>query len=224
MAPQLPGEDIVKPLRAHSALFALLFTGLFAASAAAQSEGRFALGVNFTSRTPGDASTASSSKGVGLTWRFGHGHEGWGWGYGLGWYATDISQPVGGAPALLGELHIRPIMAGYGYTHLIGRMTMTAEVVGGYAFVSINQHPGLSDIYRDRLGARETEVESSNAIVVRPRVSAWYDITKKVGILVEATYTVARPNVTVRSSIGSTSQRLHADMLALKVGAVYSIF
>lgn len=215
----------MKLISAHTiALLLPLFIAIAAVPARAQSEGRFAVGAEFTSRTPGDSAVASGGKGVGITWRFGHGHEGWGWGYGLGWYSTDISQPVGGAPAEIGELKVRPFMGGYGYTHIVGRTTVTAEVIGGYAFVSIMQHPALGDVYRDRLGARAVEVNTGNAFVVRPGVSAWYDINKKIGLHFGVTYTAARPNLTVTSSLGSTSQRLRADMFAAKIGAVYSIF
>jgi hypothetical protein len=190
----------------------------------AQSAGGFAVGGELTSRTPGDSAVASGGIGLGLTWRFGHGHEGFGWGYGLGWYSTDISRPVAGVSAEIGELHIRPFMGGYGYTHIVGRTTMTAEVVGGYAFVSISQHPALADVYRDRLGARSVTVDAGNAFVVRPGISAWYDINEKVGLHFAVTYTVARPDITVGSSLGSASQRIRADMFAVKIGAVYSIF
>lgn len=193
-------------------------------SAFAQTENRFAIGGDFTTRTPGDSSAAGGSKSVGITWRFGHSDEGWGWDYGMGWYSTDVDRPIGGQSTALGELKIRPFMGGYGYTHIIGRAAITASVLGGYAFASIEQSPGLSDAIRDRLGGRTVQAEAANTFVTRPQIGMWYDVSKKVGLHLTAAYTVARPQLTVNSSLGADERRLHADMFAVNIGLVYSIF
>ena len=50
------------------------------------------------------------------------------------------------------------------------------------------------------------DVEASSAFVVKPEVSTWFDVARKVGINVSVGYMFARPNVTVSwpSTSGST--------------------
>jgi len=193
-------------------------------AALAQTDNRFAVGGEFTSRMPNDRTTVHSSKGPGLLWRFGHADTGWGFHWGLNWFSTDVDRPVGGRTTELGELRIRPIMGGYGYTRVIGRTTLTADVLGGYALTNITLAPSASDVYRDRLGALGVSVDARNTLVAKPELGMWFDLNKKVGINVNAGYVVARPSVTVRSTLGQDARRVRADMFVLQVGAVYSIF
>lgn len=201
----------------------LLFIGM-SASAYAQSEGKFAVGAQFSQRVAGDSTDAKGNKSVGLTWRIGHGHEGWGWRYGLGWYSTDVGRAVGGQNTEMGELKVRPFMGGYGYTHITGRNTISADLMGGYALSSFNPQPGFSDAYRDRLASHSVDIDAANTFAVRPGISFWHDLGKKVGLNVSANYTVARPRITVTSSTGTDARRQNADMFALKIGLVYSVY
>jgi hypothetical protein len=188
----------------------------------AQSEGRFAVGGEFAVRLPADRTSIDGSKGPGLLWRFGHGKTGWGWHWGLNWFSADVDGPAG-IDTEIGELHVRPVMAGYGYTRVVGHNTVTAAVIAGYAVTSMSLTPAAVNAYRDRLGAQSATVDVSNTLTARPEVSVWHDVNKKIGINVSAGYIVARPNVTVRSSLGEEARRVRADMFTVKVGAVYSI-
>src|SRR5437868_206117 len=84
---------------------------------------------------------ARGQLGPGLLWRFGHGSEGWGFHWGLNWYAVNIDRPIAGVTTELGELHVRPFMAGYGYTHVVHRLNVTSAVLAGYAFGAISLTP-----------------------------------------------------------------------------------
>src|ERR1044071_5859145 len=88
-----------------SACVVMLPTG-----AAAQKQNRFALGVNFSKKIPGDHTDIHGSSNTGLTWRIEHTRTGWGWTYGFSWYSTDLDRPIGSERAELGELRIRPVM------------------------------------------------------------------------------------------------------------------
>jgi hypothetical protein len=206
------------------ALLCAAWTAALPATARAQTDNIVAVGVNVTARSPGDSHAAHGSQSIGFTWRLGHAHTGWGWDYGFGWYAADIDRTVDGQATPAGELKLHPIAVGYGYTIVMGRTTVSSSLQGGYSFNTIDQSPVLSDVYRDRLGARSVQIDTANAFIVRPQVTAWYDLSRKVGIQFSASYTVARPRITVSSSLGDDTRRIRADMLALKVGAVYSIF
>lgn len=194
-----------------------------ATTARAQDENRIAVGINYTGRVA-DAPSTRASRGIGIAWRLGHSSTGWGLATGLGWFAADINQPVGGLTTEMGELHVRPFMAGYGYTYSFGRTAISAELLGGFAFVSFDQAPGVGDAFRDRLGARAVELRASNALVLRPQTSVWFDVSKKIGVNVGIGYAIARPRLTMRSSLGEESHRLRADTLVMSAGIVYKIF
>jgi hypothetical protein len=195
--------------------------------ARAQSDSRFAIGGEFAVKMSDRASKEDSARGQlgpGLLWRFGAPKPGWGFHWGLNWYAVDVDRPIGGLGTELGELHIRPFMAGYGYTQIIRKYAITADVLGGYAFGSIGVSPTAIDAYRSRLGAQSVSGNASNTLVLKPEIGVWYDLNKKVGINANAGYMFARPDVTISSSLGSETRKARADQFILKVGVVYSIF
>ena len=173
---------------------------------------------------PNDSNTVHISNGPDLLWRFGHGRTGWGWHWGLNWFSSDLDRAIGGHDTALGELKVRPFMAGYGYTRVVRRATLTADVIAGYAWTNFSLTGAASDAYRDHPGAGSVTADASNTFTAKPEVSLWFDVNKKVGINVTAGYMIARPHVTIRSSLGIDERPVRADMFMLKVGAVYSIF
>jgi len=210
-------------IRVRVGSFALLMSLWASSVVLAQTEGKFAVGGQLYTRTA-TGPDASGNVGVSLLWRFGQSKTGWGWEYGLNWFSTDLDRSIGGTDTEFGELKVRPILGGYGYTHVVGRTAMTGKVMGGYAFASMSLAPAAADAYHDRIGARSVTVDASNTIVVMPEVSAWYNINTKMGIRVSTGYIVARPSINVRSSAGEDKRRVRADMVTFRVGMVYSIF
>jgi hypothetical protein len=200
---------------------AALFT-LRALSAHGQTDAKFALGYQFGMRGAIDQE-AHGGMVSGLLWRFGTSDPGWGFHWGLGWYSTDIDRSIVGNSVELGELHVRPFMAGYGYTYNIGRYSITADVLGGLAVTSFSLTPVATDAYYD-VGARSLSSDVSMTPVAKPEVSVWYDISEKLGLNVNAGMMIARPNLTIRSTLGDQSMRLRADSLQIKAGLAYRIF
>lgn len=192
--------------------------------ALAQTTGKFALGAQVSKRGS-TVPEAHGNLGLGLLWRIGHSKTGFRWDWGLNWYSADVDRSIGGAVTELGELKIRPIMAGYGYSRLIGeRTSISAKALAGYAFSSAELAPSAIDAYHDRLGAQSITVDASNAFVIKPELGVWHDLGEKVGLMASVGYIVARPQIAVRSSLGEDKRRMNADMFMVKVGLVYSIF
>jgi len=218
----LPHEDVTYVRYPRFVLVALLWSA-FVTPAHAQSENRFAIGAEFGARL---ASTddAHGRDIKGLLWRFGHGKEGFGFNWGLNWFAADIDRTVAGQTIELGELHVRPFMAGYGYTHNVGAFSITGALLGGFAFTSVSLAPEATDVYHDALGARSISGDAGAALTLRPEIGAWYDVSKKIGLHGSVGYMVARPQVTVSSTLGDDKRRVRADMWQLKIGMAYSIF
>ena len=212
---------------ARLGLLAVLIVCGAASTASAQIDSRFAAGVEFTVAATGRASTedyAHSGVLIEPLWRFGTTEPGWGFHWGLNWYAVDVDRPIGGSVAQLGEIHIRPIMAGYGYTWNVRRNAITAALLGGFAFNSMSLAPGAADAYRTRVGVQAIDADASNTFVLRPEVAIWHDINRSFGLNVNVGYMLARPDVTVMTSTGAETRTARADQFLIKVGLVYSIF
>ena len=159
----------------------------------------------------------------GLLWRVGHDKPGWGPPKGPPCFGTNVYPQVAGQSTELGELKVRPLMGGYGYSWVMGRTTIIADALAGYALTTLKMTPAASDAYAARIGAGSVSAHASNTFVAKPEVCFWYDVNKKVGLNVTAGYIVARPNVTVSSTAGDDRRRVHADVFVVTVGAVYSI-
>jgi hypothetical protein len=209
-------------------MFLLLLTSPGAlAQTDAPPANRFALGGEFKIKTSDRASEedyARGQLGPGLLWRFGETKPGWGFHWGLNWYAVKLERPIGDTVTELGELHIRPIMAGYGYTRKIRRYSITADALGGYGFGTMKISDPAKAAYRRALGVAEAEADATNTLVLKPEIGVWYDMTKKVYVNLNAGYMMARPDVEVVTSAGTFRRKARADQFILKVGVVYSIF
>jgi len=207
-------------------LFVLASAPAYAQDESPAKKNRFAIGGEFKIKTSDRASQedyARGQRGPGLLWRFGTSKGGWGFHWGLNWYAVKLERPIGGRATELGELHVRPLMAGYGYTRLIGRYSITADVLGGYAVGSIRISDPAVDAYRRTLGVRSAEANATNTFVLKPEIGVWYDVNKKVYINVNAGYMIARPDVIIETAAGADRRTARADQFVLKAGVVYSI-
>ena len=190
-------------------------------------ENRFALGGEFKVKTSDRASQevyARGQLGPGILWRIGTPKAGWGFHWGLNWYAVKLERPIGGSVTELGELHVRPLMAGYGYTHLVRRYSITADVLGGYAIGSMGISDPAIDAYRRTLGVPGVNARATNTLVLKPEIGVWYDVTRKVYFNVNAGYMMARPDVVIETAAGIDRRKARADQFILKAGIVYSIF
>ena len=215
----------------RSAPLAFCFLLLSIATAYAQTEApaknKFAIGGEFKIKTSDRASKedyARGQLGPGLLWRFGTPKPGWGFHWGLNWYAVKLERPIGGTAIELGELHLRPIMAGYGYTKDIHKYAVTAAVLGGYAFGTMTISDPAAAAYRRTLGVSSVEANATNTIALKPEIGVWYDLTKKVFVNLNAGYMFARPDVSIVSSAGTDMRKARADQFIIKAGVVYSIF
>ena len=65
----------------------------------------------------------------------------------------------------------------------------------------------------DTVPPRTTKsVSTSNAVVMKPELSLWIDLSRKVGLNINTGYMIARPRVTVSSTAGTGTNRVKADM------------
>jgi hypothetical protein len=213
---------MLKRLRVLAAATALIL--LFATQVQAQTDSRLAVGASITGRAA-SSSDSGGSADVGFEMRFGHTKPGWGVENSIfGWFDTDVHGTIGQSVVRLGDMRIRPIMAGYGYTWVRGRAAITGDLVGGYSFNSLKLDSSAAQEYSRRLGATGIDAEATNAFALKPEIQVWYDLNSRFGLRIEGGYLIARPSVVITSSLGEDVHHIRADTFLITVGLVYSLF
>ena len=91
---------------------------------------------------------------------------------------------------------------------------LTTDVVGGYAFNSFHLDPSTIADYQRR-AASDVHGEATNMFVVKPELTLWYDLNRRIGIKVNGGYLVARPSVTIVSTLGRDARSIRADTFSL---------
>lgn len=206
----------------RAVLVTLILIGVSAGHARAQMNNRLAAGVivGVASARGGDPSPE-----VSFEMRIGHERAGWGPQLSLfNWFDTGLHQPIASSTVEVGNLRARPMMAGYGYTWVRGRTTLTADLLAGYSVNSFELDSIAQTDYIQRLGAARVDAKATNAFAVKPEMSMWYDLNTRFGLKLTAGYLVSRPSIVITSSLGEDVRPVRADRFIVTFGAVYSIF
>jgi hypothetical protein len=206
----------------RTVLVTIIMLSISAGLARAQIDNRLAAGL-----TAGFASARGGDGGPEVNFEMRIGHERAGWGPQIAlfnWFDTGLHQPTATRTVDFGNLRARPMMAGYGYTWLRGRATLTADLLAGYSVNSFALDPAAEADYAQRLGATRVDSTATNAFAVKPEFQMWYDLNGRFGLKLTGGYLVSRPSIVIRSSLGEDVRPIHADRFLLTIGAVYSIF
>jgi hypothetical protein len=147
---------------------------------------------------------------------------GWGPSFGLNWFTGDISVPVNGQRTKVGELKVRPVMAGISYAFINGRAITNFSFVGGYAFNSARITQALPE-------GTSASIRVENAWVVRPNVGLTYALTHRLALVGSLGYVFTKPTITIdvdqagqpRQSYSDTHR---SDYVNATVGLAFSIF
>jgi hypothetical protein len=184
-------------------------------------KGRFLVGATFGSVATVDQDLGTQYR-VSPFFRWNSRRSGWGPSFGLSWFTADLRAPVDGRAVRIGDVKIRPVMAGIGYTVMRGRLRTTYGVVTGYAFndarIDTPLRPGVA-----------ASVSIGNAWALQPKVDLTYAVTKRVALLGTAGYVFSNPNVSVTVTEDGlpayhSSDHVRSDSFVLRVGAAVAIF
>lgn len=191
-----------------SRALAILVLLTLPASALAQSRPRLSAGIGVT--------FFESTGKVRLTPAFRNHRTGFGPAIGLNWHTAEFMRLSNGF-ATRGDLRIRPLMVGLSYTRIRGRLATTAALVGGYSFNRISSMMPAA-------GA-PVELRVEKSVAFAPVATLGLDLTRKLGLVANASYLVTRPQVTARSaSLEDHRWRFRADTLVVQVGVVFGFF
>jgi hypothetical protein len=146
--------------------------------------------------------------------------------FGFNWFGADVNMPVDGQDTKIGHLRVRPLLAGVAEALVMnsGKDELSFNILAGPAFAHFSVSDEAREAYRQRLGADPIAIDAKNTIAVRPGMSYWHDIGKRLGFHAALNYIIARPEVVVRTPDGETRSRWHADNVAFKAGLAVGIF
>ena len=136
---------------------------------------------------------------------------------GFGWYTGDLTLSGITGNAEVGDLRVRPLMAGVGYTWVRGKLATGVSINAGVSFNSIK----LNDQYRTFFGpGTEVRVDASNSFAARPQLKFEYAVAKKVGVYTSLGYFFTQFNNVVETPIGRFENEWDASSFNIFVGAM----
>ena len=146
--------------------------------------------------------------------RFGSG-RGLGLAIGLNWFQAEL-QSLAGRPDVLTRVQIKPIMLGAGYTIASERTSLSASLVGGYAWNSLT--------VTDTGTAEGLPVEVDNSLVWRPGASLWFDVNRRTALNFSIGYVVTRLQLTVLEGGRLEKRSERGDTTIVHAGIAYKLF
>jgi hypothetical protein len=140
---------------------------------------------------------------------------------GFGWYQGDLTLSGVSGNAEVGQLRIRPLMAGIGYTWVRDRLATGVSVNAGISFNSIV----LNDQYRTFFGpGTEIRVDASNSFAVRPQLRVEYSVAPKLGVFSSVGYFFTEFDNVIETPVGRFQNEWDASSFNIFVGAMFYPF
>jgi len=130
------------------------------------------------------------------------------------WFHSNV-EPADGS-AQLARVHVKPVMAGVGYTLAAKRVAITPSIVAGYAFNSLTvTATGV---------AEGLPVEVDNSFVWRVGTSAWIDVSRRIALNVSAGYLLTGLHLTVLEGGRLERRDASGNTTVVHVGLAYRWF
>ncbi len=134
--------------------------------------------------------------------------------YGLGWYSADLDQPRQAVPTRIRRTARASV---HGRLRVLARVfrrtSVSAKAARRILVQRFKLRPDLRRRLPANLEAHGVATDVSNTFVLKPEVSAWTDITRKIGVNVSVGYIVAQAGRDGASSLGNDRRRIHADVV-----------
>ena len=141
--------------------------------------------------------------------------RGFGLALGLDWFQAQL-QSLAGRPDVLTRVQIKPIMLSAGYTIASERTSLSASVVGGYAWNSLT--------VTDTGTAVGLPVEVDNSLAWRPGVSLWYDVSRRTALNLSVGRVFTRLRLTVLDGGRLEKRSARGDTMIVHAGIAYKLF
>jgi len=188
---------------------------------------RLMLGIDLKETVPLGVGTANRT-GIGFMWRWRSRQrrtdDHYKFAYRFGSYSSPISEPMQGQQVAVGDVRIRPLLAGVDYTMSRGKWTWAAGAQAGWAINSLHSPDPVKQRLAAAMGVGGVETHIADTFAFSPRVKGWYEVNRRVSLAVESFYSYARPELTIRTGSSVLTRRLNADALVFKTGVVYGVW
>ena len=175
--------------------------------------GFLALGGSFVWSAP---RTATLRKRVALSplIKLGSG-RGLGLAVGLDWFQAEL-QSLAESREVLTRVQIKPVMLGASYTFASERTSLSASLVGGYAWNSLT--------VTDTGIAAGLPVGVDNSLAWRPGVSLWYDVNRRTALNLSVGHVITRLRLTVLEGGRLEKRPVRGDTTIVHAGVAYKLF
>jgi hypothetical protein len=162
------------------------------------------------------------SRGLGITGRARR-PDGLGAIVGFGRQSFTIRHAIGGRTMRLGDLSLWAFTGSAGFSTHPGRLEATVSLGGGYGFGGFHLDTKAQDAYA-RIGAFAPQADASNAWILSPGVSLWYELNNRFAATASLGYSYARPTIRIDFENGSEERRISAGAAKVGVGLAYKVF
>ena len=143
---------------------------------------------------------------------------------GFNWYSIKMRIDTAGVRHPFGTLRLRPVMAGYSYTHRMGTLALSASALGGYSFNRFRLDDRARVAYRDHLGVLLLDSGAANRPVFKTELALWHNVSDRVGLVVSVAGIRARTDLTPVTDSGRRRLGMRADAVKVLIGAAYGLF
>ena len=188
----------------------------------AAAQDRFGIGASLTYVAPVDERLTDGSARVVPIIRLEPG-RGWGISGAFNWFATEVDGSLADLRGPLGELQVRPLMVGVGYTLQHGRVRTTISLVAGPAWnrLKVREEARAALAALDRDVADTLDVAS---LAVRPGLGVSVRVAPRLDVTGFGGYLFNRPTFTELRRAGDVPNGWIADAVVLSTGVVVSLF
>lgn len=142
---------------------------------------------------------------------------------GFGRSSFSIKDASGRRTGTLGDLVLWAFTGSAGYSVHPGRLEATVSVGAGYGFGGFSLHREAQDAYA-RLGSFAPKVSASNAWLVSPGLSFWYELNNRFAATASVGYIYTRPTIRIEFDNGVQERRVTAGAAKIGVGVGYKVF
>jgi hypothetical protein len=139
--------------------------------------------------------------------------EGWALSAGFGWFGGDLLL----GDRDVGNVRVKPLMAGVAYTWIHGRMATSVALNAGVSFNSAD----IDNQYRQSFGpGTDLDLDMKNSFCVRPSVEVEYALTPKFAFTGWAGFFATRIDSTLDTPVGRFEDEWNPSAFTFSVGAI----
>ena len=142
----------------------------------------------------------------------------------VGRQSFSVENDVGGRRIDLGTLRLWSVLGGVGYTTVTGRTETTFGVSAGYGFGGFSVSSEAGEAY-GRAGIFGLDGDASNAWLVKPQATFWYNLSDRWAATVSGSYILTRPTVRITAESGVPyDQPVNAAVFRVGAGIGFKVF